>query len=629
MASMGTNLAGTEGFVTDEMISYYVERAKGGVGLIMTELVTVDFPLGNGIERQLSIDDDKYLPGLRRLTTQIHRYGSKVFIQLNHAGNRAKPEITGMLIPVSSSNVPSNLVNVEPRPLTLEEIANLIDSFGRAALRAKEAGFDGIDLHFAHGYLIHQFLSSYTNKRLDCYGGVIKNRARLALEILERCRHKVGENFPISCKITGREYVYGGINLKEARSLCCFLEEKGIDAIQVSGGVPESSDHFPVPPMYSPRGCYIGLAESIRKAVKVPVIAVGRINNLQLANRIVDSGKADLVAMGRAFLADPCFPRKAQDGKVEEIRTCLGCNQGCRGRDRTKYLVVGCVLNPRTGREKDETEIVPAEVPKNILVVGAGPGGMEAARVAGLRGHQVTLIEKQKRLGGQLRVAARPPRRGEFRHLINWYRIQMKKLRVRVHLGQKATPNLIRSISPDVVILATGSCPLILEIGGYRPKKLVGVSEILEGKIKTGRKVVIIGGGGVGLEAADFLAVRGKRVTVIEKLSEVGRDLEGYTKKVLMGRLAKNRVKILTDAIIDKVKGKKILIDWNGGKKEEIAFDGPLINATGVEANKELFRLCKEIKGLGDLCIYEIGDCVFPRQLRDAVFEGYKISKSI
>jgi len=373
------------------------------------------------------------------LTNQIHRYGSKVFIQLNHAGNRAKPEFTRGGVPVSASSIPSNIVKIEPRPLTGEEISSLVDAFGRAARRAKEAGFDGIDLHFAHGYLICQFLSSFTNKRTDEYGGNFENRARFALEVLKCCRREVGNDFPISAKVVGQQYVKGGITLHETKQLCHLLQQNGIDAIQVSGGDPESPDHLPVPSMYTRRGCYVNLAQSIKNELEIPVIAVGRINNVVLANRIIESGKADLVAIGRAFLADPDFPRKAEQGKLEEIRICIGCNQGCRGRDRTKYLRVGCILNPRAGKEREEPEIAPARISKHILVAGSGPAGMEAARVAAMTNHKVTLVEEQRGLGGQLRLAAKPPGRGEFRHLIEWYQNQMTKLGVKLLLGRKVT----------------------------------------------------------------------------------------------------------------------------------------------------------------------------------------------
>ncbi len=543
MASMGTNLADREGFVTDEMIAYYGERAKGGAGLIMTELVTVEFPRGNGIERQLSISDDKYIPGLRRLTSEVHQHGSKIFVQLNHAGNRAKPDPTGKSVPVSASNIESSVMKVEPKPLNLKEIEGLVETFGCAARRAKEAGFDGVDLHLAHGYLLCQFLSRITNKRSDEYGGSLENRARFALEVLDQCRREAGEDFVISAKIAGNQYADGGITPSEAKTLSRLLEKRGIDAIQVSGGDPDSGTNSTVPPMYSRRGCYVRLAESVKGTVNIPVIAVGRINNVRLANLIIERGKADLVAMGRAFLVDPDFPAKALGGSLDETRLCIGCNQGCRGRDRTKYLVVGCVLNPRTGREKEDLAVVPARVSKKILIVGGGPGGMEAARLAAIRKHRVTLVENQRALGGQLRVAAIPPGRGEFRHLMRWYRIQLMKLGVKVLLGRNATPNLVRDLNPDVIILATGNSPLVPEIEGVRPESLVPASDILEEKIQTGQRVVIIGGGGVGLETADFLAARGKMVTVVEQLQDVGRDLEVSTKMALMNGWPETRLR--------------------------------------------------------------------------------------
>lgn len=626
MASMGTNLADPEGFVTDEMISYYAERARGGAGLIMTELVTVDFPLGNGIERQLSIDDDRFIPGLRKLTGEIHRNGSKVFIQLNHAGNRAKAESLRGVAPVSASNIPSSIVKLAPKPLTSEEISRVIDAFGRAGRRAKGAGFDGIDLHFAHGYLLCQFLSSLTNKRQDKYGGSLENRMRFPLEVFERCRQEAGEDFPISGKVVGHQYIEGGITLRETKAFCCSLQQKGIDAIQVSGGDPESADHFPVPPMYDKRGCYVKFAASVKRAVNIPIIAVGRVNDVQLANHIVESGKADLVAMGRAFLTDPDFPKKAQEGKIEDIRICIGCNQGCRGRDRKKDLVVGCVLNPRTGKEKVEPEITPTKVSTNILVVGGGPAGMEAARVAAKRGHKVTLIEQKKKLGGQLRAAARPPGRGEFRNLIDWYWIQMNKLGVKILLGQSATPEVIRNLSPDIVILATGSHPINPEIEGLEKIRVVQATEVLEKRMQIGREVVIIGGGGVGLETADFLATKGKQVKVIEQLPEVGRDLESSTKKVLMSRLARNGVEILASAMVDKVEAGKIFVRSKDGRRE-IAVDEPLIIATGAEPNCEPYDSVKKSEEMINLDVYTIGDCASPRQLKEAIYEGYAISQ--
>lgn len=628
MASMGTNLADPEGFVTEEMIAYYAERAKGGSGLILTELVTIEFPGGSGIERQLSIDEDKYIPGLRRLTEEVHRYGAKIFVQLNHAGRRGKPELIGRPHPVSASDVPSNVVKVRPIPLTREEIADIIRSFGQGARRAREAGFDGIDLHFAHDYLLCQFLSPFTNQRTDEYGGSLQNRTRFPMEVLKRCRQEVGEDYPITAKVTGNQYVDGGITLAETKLFCRQLAEKGIDALQVSGGDPESPLRFPVPPMYVRQGCYVQLAESIKKVVSVPVIAVGRIPTVELANRVVETGKADLVALGRAFLADPYFPKKAMEGRSDEIRVCIGCNQGCRGRDRTKYLVVGCVLNPRTGQERDDSGPIPALVPKKVLVIGGGPGGMEAARVAGLRGHRVTLLERDEELGGQLRIAARPPGRGEFGHLIDWYSNQLARVGAKILLKTEANLDFIRKFAPEVLILATGARPILPQIQGLGEIKLVQAFEVLSRRVRTGQNLVVIGGGGVGLETADFLAQKGKTVTVIELLPELGRDLEPSTKKILLHRLTKKGVQMLKSARIDRVEARKISLQCPGGQKE-VLFDEPLINATGYEANDELSGLLSGAPELKDIAVFRVGDCLSPRQLREAISEGYSISQRI
>jgi 2,4-dienoyl-CoA reductase-like NADH-dependent reductase (Old Yellow Enzyme family)/thioredoxin reductase len=628
MASMGTNLADSDGFVTKEMEAYYGERAKGGVGLIMTELVAVDFLRGSGIEHQLSIDDDKYIPGLRKLVDQIHQYGAKVFVQLNHAGSRAKSHMVRSGSAGSSNKGFEFGATVSPNSMTPKEIDHLIELFGRAARRSKEAGFDGIDVHFSHGYLLSQFLSNLTNGRADEYGGSLENRARLPLQVLERCRHEIGSSIPITGKITGKQYLNRGITLKEAKVFAHLLEERGIDAIQVSGGDPESSKYFPVPTMFSRRGCYVRLAQSIKKDVAIPVIAVGRINTIQLANKIIEAKKADLVAMGRAFLADPYFPQKGMEGKYKAIRICIGCNQGCRGRDRTRYLAVGCVLNPQVGKERNEAEFVPTQIPKKLLVVGGGPGGMEVARGAALKGHSVTLVEEKKVLGGQLLQAQEPPGRREFRELISWYRFQLSKVGVRVIKGRKVTPDFILDSKPDILVLATGSRPLFSEFKRPMLKDLVYASEILENKVQTGQKVLIIGGGGVGLETADYLSSLGKRVTIIEMLPEVGRDVEGSTKKVLMERLAIHKVNIFTHANIYKSEGGKVFVKSNGCKKE-IVFTGPIVNAAGAKANNDLCNLLKKSKRFKTMEIYEIGDCVAPRMLRDAIFEGYAVAQRI
>ncbi len=389
MPPMCTNFASETGAVTQRLIDYYVERARGGVGLVTVEATCVDSPVGRLSPLQLCVDDDKFIGGLNDLVEAIQEKGAKISLQLHHAGRQTTLAVTGGAQPVSASETVYK--DVKARALPAEGIECVVGRFGESAKRAKAAGFDAVEIHGAHGYLIAQFLSPYVNKRIDEYGGDPEKRMRFVLEVLEETRKRVGLDFPIIFRLSGEEFVEDGLTLKEAKGIAQRLERAGVDALHVTAGV--GGTIWPVQPMAVPRGCLVHLAEGIKEVVGIPVIAVGRINNPTLAEEILRDGRADLVSMGRALIADPELPRKVAEGRLDDIRMCTACLRGCSERFNA-YLRISCTVNPAVGREK-EYMVKPADKPKKVLVVGGGAAGLEAARVAALRGHEVTLYEKE------------------------------------------------------------------------------------------------------------------------------------------------------------------------------------------------------------------------------------------
>ena len=459
MPAMATGTSSKEGFVTRQTKDYYEERARGGAGLIIVEFTCIDFPRGKGALRQLAVDDDKFVPGLTDLAQTIQRHGAKAALQLHHAGNGTRRELTEGLQPVGPSAITRPGSEI-PKALTLKEIGDLITRFARAAERAVKAGFDGIEIHGAHSYLIAQFLSSAWNQRKDRYGGPLENRARFLLDIILAVRDKVGKSFPLWCRINGEESgVPGGTTLEEAQDVARMIEEAGCDAISVSASEREltsSRPHFFLP------GWAAHLAAGVKEAVQLPIIGVGRITP-ELGEHLIEDGKVDFVAMGRALRADPELPNELALRKLNDIRPCIACN-AC-----AEHLRPGghrlCAVNPALGRER-EYAITAARKKKRVLIVGGGPAGMEAARVAALRGHDVALWEEGDRLGGKLLMAALPPFKEQITKLVDFLSYQIKKVGVRVELGREVTSAVITKEQPDVMILATGSTPLIPRIPG-------------------------------------------------------------------------------------------------------------------------------------------------------------------
>ena len=611
MAPMGTKHASKDGYVTDHMKDYFEARALGGVGLIIVE-ATLVHPQGRAYENLPEITNDAHIPGLSELVRVIHKHGAKAAIQLQHCGRLAKAKLSGMQ-PVAPSPIPRPGGEM-PKELTIEEIAEIVGYFAEAALRAKKAGFDGIEIHGAHGYLIDQFLSRSSNKRHDIYGGELRNRARLLVEVIRNVKGAVGSDYPVWCRINGMEYgVKDGMNLEEAQVIARIAQEAGAAAIHVSAYGPKAPQHLTS--STSVVAVLADLAQGIKAVVTVPVIAVGRITP-EAGERMLAEGKADLVAIGKAFLADPEIPNKAASGKLEDIKPCIFC-MACR--DDLFFDIgvsVRCSVNPALGRES-EFKIVPAKTSKKVLIVGGGPAGMEAARVAALKGHKVTLWEKNSRLGGQLIFAAIPPHKIGIEPLIKYYETQLQNLDVQLELGKLATITMIEEFNPEVVILATGATSIIPDICEGKVDNVATALDVLSGHSRVDNKVVVIGGGMIGCETAAFLAERQKDVIVLEMLEGIGMDIGPTLKPHILERLKTAGVWTETNIKVDKITEKGVRGLRNGNY--EFFEAGTIVIAAGMKSKREL---ATDLEGkIYD--IYLAGDCIEPRRIREAISDGY------
>jgi 2,4-dienoyl-CoA reductase-like NADH-dependent reductase (Old Yellow Enzyme family)/thioredoxin reductase len=618
MSPMVTQYASKEGYVTDRSRNYYAARALGGVGLIIVEATYVD-KSGQAFANQLAIDDDKFIPGLGSLVRAIHKEGAKAAIQLYHAGRLVKSELTGRQ-PVGPSSVASP-GRETPKELSVEEIRKIVILFADAALRAQRAGFDGVEIHGAHGYLIDQFLSRSSNKRQDFYGDGLGNRARFLIEILKAVREKVGRDFPVWCRINGREYgVAEGTTLEESMQIARMAQDSGADAIHVSASGPQSPIVLTTPTFVP--AVIVDLAEEIKKVVRVPVIAVGRITP-ETGEMILAERKADLIAIGKGLLADPNLPAKWASGRLEDITPCIVC-MGCRD-DLYSSSVLGirCQVNAALGKET-ESQILPAKKPKRILVIGGGPAGMEAARVAALRGHQVVLYERRSRLGGQLIQAAIPPHKDRIESLIRYLQTQLRKLGVRIELGKEATPATMEEIKPEAAVFATGIRAMAPEIPGLSQAHVVQAGDVLEGMVEVGKRVVVIGGEVVGCEAAEFLAEKGKKVTVTRRGPEMAMKVEAILRPLFLQRLLEKGVTLLTDIRYNEVIPQGLVVTAKDDKRRVIEAD-TIVLAVGSIPDRALYQ---EIKGKAPE-VYLVGDCVEPRKIRDAISDGYRIGLKI
>ena len=619
MAPMATHYADENGAVTPRLINYYAERARGGVGLVITESGYVH-PLGRGGLRRMGLHHDDLVPGFKKLVEAVHSEGAKIASLLHHAGRQINVAIVNGMYPVSASSIPAALEGIVPRTLKIAEIEELVEAFGQAARRSLAAGFDAVVIHAAHGYLIHQFLSPTSNTRQDRFGGNFVGRIRFLKEVVFRCREIVGRDYPLMVRISASEFIPGGLTLKDGQRIAWNLEKWGVDAIHVSGGTHETQE-MELQPMAIPRGCLVHLADGIKKLVRIPVATVGRIVEPLMAEEILQQGKADLITLGRALLADPEFPRKAREGKAEDIRPCIGCLQGCRDR-LYQGQPIGCLVNPLAGFEA-EYKLTPATLPRKVLIIGGGPAGLEAARVAALRGHSVTLWEKENRLGGQFHLASIPPGKGEIKSYVDYQIRQMRDLKVEVRLGQKMSADALARSGADVILLAAGASPSRPDIPGADRENVLTAWEVLENPEKTGQKVLVVGGGAVGAETATFLADPKKEVTLIEMLKDLALDEERINRKLLLRRLGEKGVKVRVMTQAKAIGPEGVEVEFNG--RREILPADTVVLAIGVKANRELEESIKNL----NVKIYTIGDCASPRKALEAIQEGFRAALEI
>lgn len=618
MSPMTTNYANNDGSVTERMIAYYKSRAIGGVSLIIVESAYI-CSNGKDHENQLGIDNDNLIPGLKKLVDAIHTNGCKALLQLSYAGGEISCGSTkeSIVVPSISCRRPSEIIN----ELKDGEIEGLVDLYVEAALRAKQAGFDGVEIQGAHGSLLNQFLSPYTNKRIDQYGGNLHNRMSFPLQVVKEVREKVGREFPLTYRLSVYEYVEGGLTLAETRTFAQELEKAGVNGINVSAGAHQFA-MMVVPPMGVQQGCLANLSREIKRAVSIPVITAGRINEPEVAEDILQAGKSDLIALGRALLADADFPNKVIQGELESIRTCIACNQECIGRLAENKDVL-CLINAQTGNE-EKYIMEKASQPKKILVAGGGAAGMEAARVAALRGHDVYLYEQASELGGKLASVAQPPRKEVINRLRDSLIHYVQTAGVKIKLDSKVTEETIEEIKPDAVLLTTGSNPNLPPLPGINGANVCTADDILNKRVEAGKRVVILGNGLVGAETADWLSELGKEVILIGKGSEVAPGAEILNKHLMMEALVEKKVNIINNAAIKEILPDGVRFEINEEIQEIHNLD-TIIVALGYKPNNQLVEVV-ETKGI-PVCV--AGDCVRPRRIAEAIHEAFKAGLNI
>jgi 2-enoate reductase len=634
MAPMGTigPLVDYDGTFSDRAITYYERRAKGETGLIITGLSLVDSKIEpwetDGVNTSITFDSLWKVPNFLQLTERVHDFGAKIFVQLSAGWGRVFPGTLaehlarkGARFVAASSGPLFWRPDILARELTTDEVDELVRAFGNAAMIAKQSRFDGIELHGHEGYLMDQFTTALWNKRTDKYGGDLMGRMQFILSIIKAIQETAGGDFPIIYRYGLEHKIAGGRTVDEGIEIARILEKAGAAGFHVDAGCYENW-YWPHPPEYQPPGCMVDMAALVKPHVGVPVITVGRLGYPDLANRVLEEGKADFVALGRPLLADPDFAAKARKGEEREIRPCIGCHE-CFARLRAR-LSLSCAVNPQCGDEERLT-VRPAAVRKKVMVIGGGIAGMEAARVCALRGHDVALYERSDRLGGTLHVAGRADFKQDIARLLVYQVGQLETSNnVRIRLMTDVTPDAIKSESPDVVFVATGSAPLCeADIRGLGDARWVTPDDVYRDNLPDGKTACIVGGGSVGCETALYLAKQGWSVVLVEMLEAVTADLFDANRLMLLELLKQYGVNLLTRSKVREAGASFVLVDTPGGEKR-FATD-LLILCTGRQPVNGLGQAVREhVKE-----VYVIGDSVAPRKIKDAVWEAYKLAITV
>lgn len=588
---MGNNLANTDGTLSDRSLSYYQARAKGGFGLITIES-TVVYQEAKGGPRKPCLFSDDTVESFRRVADACHSYGAKVSIQLQHAGPEGNSALTGYPLKAASA-MPASAGREIPEAVSNEELYRIIECYGDAARRAQQAGIDMVEVHCAHGYLVSTFISQRTNNRTDEFGGCFENRMRLPRLIIENIRRKTGGSLPILCRINACDEVEGGQSVQDAAAVAAYLEQEcGVDALHVTRAV-HLHDEFMWAPGVTHGGFNADLVTEIKRAVSVPVIAVGRFTEPQYAELLVKQGRADLIAFGRQSIADPELPAKARNGQLETLAPCIGCLLGCVP-NMFAGKPITCAVNPCVGRED---QLMPAPEKKRVTVVGGGPGGLYAAWACAVRGHQVTLVEKTNELGGNFRIAAYPTGKGQLTEAIRSLIVKCRLAGVDLRCGVEADELLLRSLAPDAIVLATGATPLILPIPGLSGCGYVTAQDMLDGKTPMGGSVLVVGGGMVGCEAAEYLAERGHRVAVIEMKDVIAADVTPENRRYMFKNFEENHVLLCPSAKVTRFYPDGVdyvLADGTAGSLR--GYDN-IVLAMGSRSNTALKETCEKVAG--------------------------------
>ncbi len=609
-----------EGHVTKEAAAFYELRARGGAAAVTLSECVVHIKTGMSHSRHINLQDEGVLAGLTEAARSIKRHGALANVELSHGGKYAGVDLAkkaGGPAPVRYGPSAETLPNgskIEEMPKEL--IHEIVEAFGKGAALVKRAGFDMVFVHGGHGWLIHQFFSPASNRRMDEYGcDTVENRARLALEIVDSIRAAVGPGFPIEFRMSGEEHIPGGYTIEDAIRFAKLLDPK-IDLLHVSTGAFENSFAITHPSMFAERGCHVHLAAAIKKHVKVPVACIGALNEPEQMEEIIASGKADVVEMARALLADPFLPRKVMLGQDDDIVRCIRCYVCLAERTHTQTRI--CSVNPIIGREYESRFALPPSEPKKVLVAGGGPAGMKAAVTAAQRGHKVILCEKSTELGGVLKCVKVISFKKDLYGLIKNLEGQMRKAGVEVRLNTEVTQELVQREAPDVLVLALGAAPIVPPIPGVDSPKTVLGTRLSEPEVAIGKKVVILGGGLVGCESAVHLAQQGKEVTLVEMMEDIAVDANVRQRPILLDMLAELHVKVKTRTKGVRITDQGLVCTDNSGNETLFEADTVVVSV-GQRALREA------VNGLLDAApeVVQVGDCVKPQKVTEALYRGY------